>query len=303
LDRVARALEAAGASAAVNAVPRGALEDARRDARARAHARLEPVPQDSVAARWIEASGLGARLRAAKARAKRPERFDALVARFVQLVDHACAAPSYCATRTGWHYPSTKADYLARRFEPEVVITSEERWEASAAAAERALERVAADVDPEAAIERVLVERFVAELGFDAARMRGARASLDAVVELVAHELLIPLRALNETLLDLDGEVEASRDERRAKTDALLTELLTGAPVRWDSVRSNSVPQDRFVATRTAAELAALCWGAKTGAPGRGFDAEPAAHWARLFPISQPRPAPSGGRAQPSPKE
>jgi hypothetical protein len=309
LARVARTLEAAGASAAVNAFPRGALEAARQDALARAragatragardrapdrsrdHTRDVGGRRDSDTQRWVDASGLGARLGSAATRAKNRERFERLVDVFIHLVDQASAAPSYCATRTGWHYPATKSDYLARRYEAEVAMISESRWEASAEAAARALEGVALAPEPEGALEQALVTRFLVELGFDAARMCGAHASTSAVVELVERELLIPLRALNETLLDLDGEVDATRDERRAAVDGLLTELVGGAHTPDGGPRS-------------AASIEALTWASKTGAPGRGFDAEPAALFTQLFPTTKLSRAPRARSAQRQSKE
>lgn len=222
LLRVEAALRAIGPSAALSDFPQKALKAAIKQVGT-------PRPQATVAASERSAlDRLGARLgapvrealRTAAIRAPSP-RFQRLLLAAAELVDQAATTPSYCVTRMGWHYPRTMAEYRAGRFSPMVAELSEMRWMHSLEMAESGLQEVAAAPKPEVALEVFLRERFFSECGHDLGRAPIPGASTEAIARALEHQLLTPLRALNETILDFDFTELGAPDDVRRMVDAL----------------------------------------------------------------------------------
>lgn len=223
LLRVEAALQAVGPSAARSVFPLKALKAAIKQVgtpRPPAPPTLhdeEPLERLRVRLGAPVSEGL----RQAASRAPGP-RFQRLLRAAAQLVDQACTTPSYCVTRMGWHYPRTLAEYRAGRFSPMVAELSEMRWVHSLEIAGHQLTEVAAAAKPEPALEAFLRERFFSECGHDLGRAPIPGASTLAIVRALEHQLLTPLRALNETILDFDFSGLGAPDDVRRMVDALM---------------------------------------------------------------------------------
>jgi hypothetical protein len=223
LLRVEAALKVVGPSAALSAFPQKALKAAIKQVGT-------PRPQASATVAELEPlerlrARLGApvseALQAAVDRTPGP-RFLRLLKATAQLIDQASTTPSYCVTRMGWHYPRTLAEYRAGHFSPMVAELSEMRWVHSLELAAHGLHQVATASRPEVALEVFLRERFFSECGHDLARAPIPGASIEAIVRALDHQLLTPLRALNETILDFDFSGLGAPDDVRRMVDALM---------------------------------------------------------------------------------
>jgi hypothetical protein len=252
VDRVEAALRAIGPGASARAFPKQALGALR--AIGRPAMRGSPRATRTAAPLAILGASLGGevedRLRRALAASNAPLRFERGLAACARLVEQATCAPSYCLTRMGWHYPVDRADYRARRYRRIVAELSEPRWQHSLEAAQAALVEVSAAPDPEGALEAFIQARFFIECGHDVCRAPIAPASVDAVGRALEHELLIPLRALNETILDFDLDAIGSRERARGMVDRLMR-AISGATF----------------------DCYELFWGSKQDDRARGFDA------------------------------
>lgn len=223
LLRVEAALKAVGPSAALSAFPQKGLKSAIKQV-GTPQARAAQAPQTLEPLERLGAR-LGApvkeALRAGALRAPGP-RFLRLLEAAAELVDQAATTPSYCVTRMGWHYPRTLTEYRSGRFAPMVAELSEMRWVHSLEVAAESLLAIAAAPQPELALEVFLRERFFTECGYDLNRAPIPDASTEAILRALKHQLLTPLRALNETILDFDFTGLGSPDDVRRMVDALM---------------------------------------------------------------------------------
>lgn len=276
--RVERALVAAGPCAAANNFPRRAIAEAARLGRpgaARVRARsagakaegraAEPrppraspstssaptpsAPTPSARLLALLGPGAGPALVELERSASDTQALASALSDLARLVEQSSSAPSYCVVRMGWHHARPREDYRHRRLDPTVVALSELRWSYSADAAEDGLAAATRAKDPAAALAAFVADRFFIECGFDRRRLDRAPVAPGAISRALEHELITPLRALNETIQDLDPTQVGSREDVRLLVDALMKSIARGA-----------LPSlERF-------------WASKAGHPAGGFD-------------------------------
>jgi hypothetical protein len=323
--QVERAIGAAGSCDAVGKFPLEQLESVKARLRADvarltaardkaiAHTEAPALPAAELATaegaaralgRVLLAPELGQALIEAVARVPAPEReaFGADLAAFARVADSARSAPDYRTTRMGWQYPKSRMAYRASSFDPWVMYASEPRQVASREAAIEALVGVSQAAEPQAALSSALAESFVREIGVPAKKASGWKISGEAIRAAAAAEMLLPLRALNETVDDMAQAGRGARrslfegapglvPEVRTVVDEISRHVLEGDYRRWrvsspasrrqlDSLdakglenwsdRSISIAADGL-SSREEDDLG-LFWVTKIGGPSHGFD-------------------------------
>lgn len=120
------------------------------------------------------------------------------------VLDTARSAPDYASTRMGWHYPQARSEYRARAFDPWNLYASDKRQQESVGSATAQLQIHALSKDPAGDLQKLFLDTFFAEIGVPKDVAATWKPKLDAVFDAVAkHEALLPLRALNETVVDM----------------------------------------------------------------------------------------------------
>lgn len=224
LGRVEAALQAIGPSAARSTFPQKALKalikqvGTRPPAPAAKWARTNEL-EGRLVARLGEAvtAPITALLRGPHGAAARP-----WLLALADLTEQAATTPSYCVTRMGWHYPRSLAEYRTGQFHPIVAELSELRWMHSLERIGDGLLRAVAAPRPAESLAALLTELFFAECGHDRRRAPVPEASPKAIARALEHQLLTPLRALNETILDFDLVGLGAPDDVRRMVDDLM---------------------------------------------------------------------------------
>jgi hypothetical protein len=122
------------------------------------------------------------------------------------LADQASSAPDYATTGAGWHYPNTRIHYRQRKQSPEVLYVAEGRRLVSQTSIAKLAERIVAAEGPDSVLEKGLIARFLAEIGVTKGAAAQWKASAVGITDALAHELVLPLRALNETIPAMEAK-------------------------------------------------------------------------------------------------
>ncbi len=138
-------------------------------------------------------------LQAAMAGADDPKAFGQSLTATAILLDEAQAAPDYSQAGKGWFHPSSRRDYRARTHDAFSRFASAGRQEDSRTAVKALLQDVVGAKDPSAALDAGLVGRFLKEIGYSPKQTADWKPTAGAVKDALLGELLLPLRALNET--------------------------------------------------------------------------------------------------------
>lgn len=253
LSWVEGALAAAGPCAATARFPKKQLErlklEAARDVgvleRERDSVKRAPTPQLPAAAlATLEGTArsladllgrpeLVQEIDAAVQRTVGPARAElhANLAAFARLADESLQAPDYARLGKGWFHPRSRSAYRARTHDAWTRFGSEPRQDRSAAATLEVL-RVALDAErPDQALGSALVTRFLEEIG--ARDLRAPKATPAAIRAALEHEVLLPLRALNETV---DGMLKGDpglRGPVQAAVDRITQHVVEGDLREW----------------------------------------------------------------------
>lgn len=222
----------------------------------------------------------------------------ALLGAFALLADQASTAPDYARTGTGWHHPDSRVGYRNRAFEPDVVYTSEQRIQGTRQQLKALAQGSLAAADFGLALEQALIPEFLRQIGVSAEVSAEWKPTAQGIELALAHELLLPLRALNESI----GAMERQHGHREEFTEAVHS--LTRAVVegRYDAWRAGNPNSTHQLAILDEAQKAAwnthqvsivranarggqlktkeetgldVFWVTKIGGPSHGFDYGP----------------------------
>lgn len=141
---------------------------------------------------------LGFALMNAEKRAADPAAFRKNLAGMAVLLDEGQTAPDYTRTGKGWFHPSARKDYRARTHDVFSRFASADRQYATLHTLRDALQAVADAEKPDAPLEQAMVQGFLREVGVGEVP-KGWQPTAEGVRAALEGELLVPLRALNET--------------------------------------------------------------------------------------------------------
>ncbi|MCB9650458.1 MAG: hypothetical protein H6730_28300 [Deltaproteobacteria bacterium] len=312
IDTVSRGIKAAGLCEAANKFPLAQLAALKDQVREQVEkldaANLPQAPRLMSAAKVATLEGavaaiaditgdkaLAEGLKAAAGRADDKAAFTRDLGSFALLLDQASSAPDYSMTRMGWHYGYSRGDYRARAQQPFVMYLAEQRLEHSGEAAHAALSKVVDSKAPGLDLQEGLTKRFLDEIGVVPERAKGWKPSMDGIAKALAHEALVPLRALNETIQDMAGKHGHEGDFRRvvneltqamvegnykdwrngnAASTRQLRPLSAAQKKAWlanDVRQSIDAPHGGRLTTREEDDVD-LLWLTKIGGPSHGFD-------------------------------
>lgn len=237
-------------------------------------------------------------LTAAGARAEDPKGFARDLTSFALMLDQAGTAPDYSTTRMGWHYGYSRGEYRNRQHfsEPFLAYLSEGRLEATHELAQGALEQVVGAKAPAKALQDSLTKRFMSEIGVHPSRSKGWQPTSQGISKIVAHEGLLPLRALNETIQDMAKRFPGTVEQFEGAVSNITKAMVEGNYKEW---RTNNPASARQLRPLSDAQREAwlghtegksldaphggrltsreeddvdLLWLTKIGGPSHGFD-------------------------------
>jgi hypothetical protein len=113
---------------------------------------------------------------------------------FAGMEQQAATSIAYDSIGLGWHHPDTRSEYREGKHPSHVKSRARQQ---SSVAAIRADAQQALPLGADA-LRNAAVAAFVREIGLTPGEGVAAAATFDGVADAVAHELLHPLRALNE---------------------------------------------------------------------------------------------------------
>lgn len=317
VDTVSRGIKAAGVCEAVSKFPLAQLAALKEQLRTQV-AKLDKVepraaqpllkPEQVATVRDAAAAiadifgdaDLGAALIAAGERAKDKAGFQRDLQSFALMLDQAGTAPDYSTTRMGWHYGYSRSDYRHREHtqEPFLMYLAEGRLEATQELARGVLDKVIDAKAPAKALKDGLTKRFMSEIGVHSKRWADWNPTPQGIAKVLAHEGLVPLRALNETIQDMStprqhpGQVEAFEEAVSNITQAMVEghykEWRTTNPASERQLRPlNDAQREAWLGHEASASIDAphggkltsreeddvdLLWLTKIGGPSHGFD-------------------------------
>lgn len=268
----------------------------------------------TVLAKQLGQPGLEVAIQETVAAAKPKDRAAMLktLAAYAVLVDEATTMMDYSKlTRfMGWEgfsekgdqFPISRNGYRKRAYRPRHELTSEPRQQESRRSLGAALHEALGAKQPAKALDAALVDRFYAELGLPAEVTQGWAAQASAVQQAMAHEALIPLRALYDATLDLQhlgvGGVRREQEpflnaECRKAVIEIIKHVAEGDFESWrfDSSHEQlkSLSAEQLAAYRTSVSIERvgidgkklttrdeqgldLMWLTKIAGPSHGFD-------------------------------
>jgi hypothetical protein len=239
------------------------------------------------------------------------DRLERALGAFALLADAALTMLDYDRMTTGWggwgifsfKYPSARAQYLQRSYRGDLEQASRPRQDRSRAEILEAVGRALEADDPAIALEIALIDRFLAEIGVARERSADWKPNPTAIADALAHDALIPLRALHAATAHLDhrrvplmGHRERALDAAsRAVVETIVRRISEGDFEDWrfehDASRAQlaclSPDQERALrgetsvakVTRSGRRLKTrdargldLLWVTKIGGPSHGFD-------------------------------
>jgi hypothetical protein len=312
IDTVSRGIKAAGLCEAASKFPLAQLAALKEQVRTQVAkleaAELPKAPRllkaadvstlEGATAALVDLTGdpaLAEGLKAAAARADDKAAFTRDLGSFALLLDQASSAPDYSMTRMGWHYLRSRSDYRARAQQPLVMYMAEQRLEHTSESARAVLAQVVDSKAPGLDLQAGLTKRFLDEIGVVPERARGWKPSAAGIAKALAHEALLPLRALNETIQDMAGHHGHEGEFRKAVSD-ITQAMVEGRYKEWRTENPTSArqlqplsadqreawlaneirqsidaPHGGKLTTREEDDLD-LLWLTKIGGPSHGFD-------------------------------
>lgn len=217
------------------------------------------------------------------------------------MADVATTALDYSSIGYGWGKPDSRLAYRSRQYDEWLLYASESRLDATHSRMLDLARDVARAAEPEKVLDRGLVSAFLTEIGVPAGVAQGWKVTSGGVAQALAHEALLPLRALNETIDDVALERKDAKpyakELRRVVTD-VTRHILEGDYREW---RYTSPQSTKQLAPLTDAQRAGwrsnlslegegvggvklktreedgpeLLWVTKIGGPSHGFDYGP----------------------------
>lgn len=181
-------------------------------------------------------------------RARAP--FQAQLGSFLRLATVALSAPDYARTGMSYDYPGSRAEYRAQAFDPWMSFAALDRQRGSREACRAALSAVLESPKPAEAMGEALIASFLREIGASRDSLRPP-PRVELVQKALEAELLLPLRALQETADDMvqaalrpvapepfepaaeHSSAQALLAQTRALIDTLTAEVLGGDYRRW----------------------------------------------------------------------
>jgi hypothetical protein len=238
LGQIQRALDAAGECSAAKIFPKAQLDAIAALAQEKidrihtvAGSRCRRALDPSVGAKQVERprdaarvigerlgdAELGDQLLAKHGSLRGPEkaRFASALSAVALLADEAVNAPDYATTKMGWHHPNARSAYRRREHDAISRYQSQDRQERSRAKLAGDLQAVLQSAKPAEALERFLVQAFLAEIGAGAG-CESWKASPAAIERALEHEAFVPLRALNETASEMTPELALIPEVKKA---------------------------------------------------------------------------------------
>lgn len=240
--------------------------------------------------------GLPAKILAAAPAGAAAEAYLNAVRSTAMLVDYAAGSLDYTRVgENGWGIKNRGA-HQARAYGPGDKGASAPRQDASRQALKGAIEEALAQGGPTKALEQLVTDRFLVEVGIPKDAAKGWKPSFAGVTQALKDELFVPLRAINELLERSMGFGYNAAD--RAKGKQIAAEMTRAVSEgRFEDWR-RSIPEnvvqlqalsdaqrEGFLDTlRTEAEHGGkkyssregagpdLFWATKTGGPSHGFD-------------------------------
>ena len=213
-----------------------------------------------------------------------------LLAAWVALRHAATHAPDYRVSGYGAHYPRSRSEYLSYAFDGLTLIQSKSRQQQSAHRLDKALARALSAPDVDTALAQGLVESFTREVSAAAV---APLATSNAVRAALAADLLLPLRALNQSR-SLLSRCFPDQDARIAQAlETITAQVLAGSFRTWRYDNETGREQLRRLtsgqrdiwqrASTTTIGALTLCeeddlglfWITKIGGPSHGFDYGP----------------------------
>ncbi len=215
-------------------------------------------------------------------------KFINLIRDFVHLADEAIHAPDYAKTQNGRFHPVSRAGYRDRDHDSFTLWSSAVRQEASKETLGKRFLKAINNEQPVDAMEQLIRNSFIEEVGLDTANVQDWTVDTIAVQKAICANLLLPLRALNETKQNLNkGEKELDPVIHKVVTD-ITRAVLEGRFREWRYENSKhqlsglSEKQLEIWKSGTTAELCdlktreeddlGLFWVTKVGGPSHGFD-------------------------------
>jgi hypothetical protein len=235
---------------------------------------------------------------AKKVGAAQAETFQKNVTAFTQLADSATSALDYRKDQASWVGPMAREHYRLKKYDGYRIQNASERQNASKENIRKTLAEALKQDDPAKAVETALVAAFLPEIGVTAAQSKDWNMTAGAIRAALDHELLFPLRALNErTVAGISMKFHGRGLEEPGKQalDAILQHVLEGSYEDWiytnpvgaqqlsamsDEQRAKwradhsttAVTQSgRTLTTREEGGLDTF-WITKIGGPSHGFD-------------------------------
>jgi hypothetical protein len=217
------------------------------------------------------------------------------LAALAHLVDDVVMGPDYASLGMGWHHPSSRIAYRARAYDAWNQFASEPRRNAVTAELRQALGAALEGRQPGKAVEKVLTQVFVKEIGADPAVAKTWKPNVAAIREAIAKEAFVPLRALNETVDAMAPSHPEARPELKAVLTDITRHIVEGDYEQW---RLNNPASRVQLESLTAAQRGIwegptsiqskgpngvelttreekgvdLLWVTKIGGPSHGFD-------------------------------
>lgn len=158
-----------------------------------------------------------------------------ILAGWALLLDQAASAPDYRVTGAGAHYPRTRIHYRQRLQQPQVAYIAEKRQLTTQQAAAKQIAEALDSKAPGAQLEHGLMSSFVKEIGVDLekADRAGWQPNAMGIVAALEHELLLPLRAINENLAAMDRAHPNLQDRFTAAVDGITRAVVEGQYRNW----------------------------------------------------------------------
>lgn len=213
------------------------------------------------------------------------------------LVDYATGTLDYTKVgENGWGIKDRGA-HQARAYGYGDKNTSAPRQDGSRQALHAAIQEALGDKAPTKALERMVTDRFLLEVGIPKGVAQDWKPTFAAVTQALKDELFVPLRAINECLersmvgyayqqTDRAKGKQISADMTRAVSEGRFEEWRRSLPENVVQLQALSDPQRQifFDSLKTQAEFGSrkistregvgpdLFWATKTGGPSHGFD-------------------------------
>lgn len=164
------------------------------------------------------------------------EGFQKNMTAFAQLADSATSALDYRQQQGSWVGAYSREHYRQKKYEGFRAQAAVERQKASREAIHDSLAAALKSDEPAKAVEKALVAAFLPEIGVTAAQSKTWKVDAGAIRAALDHELLFPLRALNERTVESIAQKFYGRGLEgpgQKALDAVLQHVLEGDYENW----------------------------------------------------------------------